>query len=69
MFHLAQLAARVMAVMTKENSLACLHCSPHVTHWLKAAVIQAGQQSLAGGSLLHSGQTQVSEPKIGEHAQ
>jgi hypothetical protein len=28
-----------------------------------------GRQILAGGSLLRSGQTQVGEPKIGEHAQ
>jgi hypothetical protein len=28
-----------------------------------------GRQVLASGSLLRSGQTEVSEPKIGEHAQ
>jgi hypothetical protein len=31
--------------------------------------VQAGRQVLAGGSLLRRGQTQVGEPKIGEHAQ
>jgi hypothetical protein len=31
--------------------------------------VQVARQILAGGSLLRSGQTQVGEPKIGEHAQ
>jgi hypothetical protein len=31
--------------------------------------IYVGRQTLAGGSLLRSGQTQVGEPKIVEHAQ
>jgi hypothetical protein len=33
------------------------------------ANLQVGRQIFAGGSLLRSGQTQVGEPKIGEHAQ
>jgi hypothetical protein len=31
--------------------------------------VQVGRQILACGSLLRNGQTQVGEPKIGEHAQ
>jgi hypothetical protein len=31
--------------------------------------LQGGRQIVAGGSLLRSGQTQVGEPKISEHAQ
>jgi hypothetical protein len=31
--------------------------------------IEVGWQILAGGSLLRGGQTQVGEPRIGEHAQ
>jgi hypothetical protein len=31
--------------------------------------VEVGWQILAGGSLLRSGQMQVGEPKIGEHAQ
>jgi hypothetical protein len=34
-------------------------------HW----TCLSGRQILAGGSLLRSGQTQVGEPKFGEHAQ
>jgi hypothetical protein len=35
---------------------------------LRSQPVQVGRQILAGGSLLRSGQTQVGEPKIGEHA-
>jgi hypothetical protein len=36
---------------------------------LQLEAVQGGRQILAGGSLLRSGQTQVGEPKIDEHAQ
>jgi hypothetical protein len=35
----------------------------------KRKQVYVRRQILAGGSLLRSGQTQVGEPKIGEHAQ
>jgi hypothetical protein len=31
--------------------------------------VYVGRQILTGGSMLRSGQTQIGEPKIGEHAQ
>jgi hypothetical protein len=38
-------------------------------YWAPLVHLQFGRQILAGGSLLRGGQTQVGEPKIGEHAQ